>query len=150
MFIDSDREKRLPRSTIDSRRSTVGSGASRASTLPPPWLRMSVCIFLNCEHDVAVVRLVNEPRQKGRPHPQQFLGKRSFLLDDRRIEAFQHVGVCLERQYEKSLQFPVVLLGVMPFELIRDTIQRPMKLGRGQENPRQSVSDSSSCKTVGL
>ena len=88
--------------------------------------------LLELGHHVAVVSLVNEPRQKDRPHAQQLHSQRRRLLDQRRVNALQHVRVGLERQHEKLLELPVSFLRLVLLQLLGHTVERPVQIGGRQ------------------
>ena len=88
--------------------------------------------LLELRHHVAVVGLVDQPRQEDRPHRQQFLGQRRRLLDQRRVEALQDVRVGLQRQHEELLEFPVRLLRRVVLQLLGHAVKRPVQIGGGQ------------------
>jgi hypothetical protein len=60
---------------------------------------------------------------------EQFVGQWRRLLDQRGIEAFQDVWVRLERQYEESLNFPILFLSSFAFDLIGNAVERPVAFG---------------------
>ena len=91
--------------------------------------------LLELAQHVAVVGLVDELRQERLAHGDELVGERRRLLDERRPEALEHVGVRFERQVEKPLQLPVALLAVGVLELLRDAVERPMQIGRRQVDP---------------
>ena len=85
--------------------------------------------FLELRHDVPVVSLVDQSRQKGCAHLQQFVDKWSRFLNQRRVEAFQHIRIGLQCQRQEALKFPVMFLGFIAFQVIRNAIQGPVQFG---------------------
>lgn len=86
---------------------------------------MSCSIFLNCDNCVAVEGLKNHLAEERIAHG---LRQRRGLLDQRRVETFQDVRICLERHDEEFLQFPVAALPGVVLELFRCAEERPLQV----------------------
>ena len=84
--------------------------------------------------DVAGVGLEHELRQEARTHRQQFAAEHRAVLDLRRPQALEHVGVGLQRHDDELLQLPVGLLRRLVVDLLGHAEQRPVQFGRRQEH----------------
>src|SRR5688572_7056244 len=80
--------------------------------------------LLELSEHVAVVSLIDELRQERVSHGEKVVRQRRRVLDERRPQALEHVGVRLERQVEELLQLPVALLALGVLELLRDAVKR--------------------------
>lgn len=90
--------------------------------------------LLELAHDIAVVGLVDEPGEEHAAMVEEFPGEWGCVFHQRCVEAFEDVGVGLQRHDQELLEFPIGFLGGVFLDLTRDAIKRPMEVGRRQVN----------------
>jgi hypothetical protein len=79
--------------------------------------------FLELGCDVSTVCLINQSGQEDRTMIEQGLNLGFLPLDDRGIEAFECIWICLERQDKELLVLPIRFLSRLALDLLRDPEQ---------------------------